>query len=753
MATISLKRFAGEIPRVPAHDLPDSNAAEAINCNFAYGELRPLKGGFELKTLANAAKSLFTLNGTSFFSWTSKTRAWKGPVIGDTFNRMYYANVSDGFRVAYTTDTKADGGPPPTSYRVGVPRPTTPLTYKLVDLTALPDYPNATVKVYSYYEADGRRYQEQEVTSLAAVKPFREYTFTVAPPALPTDSSPTANAGARRVAATSFTYDALVQQGESSWYESTTIAVNNQLIEIVDGSTVKFGAQTFERVSSITPVSGYATTPGTLLSGAEAALDSTPPTGAGLSVRVDVLDTAKNVTVFSLSASSEVASSRSDAVPGGVQAQLIKNGDSSGSWKVLLTYGVMDTRAYVATIVNIQNEESQPSDPIIASPTYMQAVELTLTAPTLTGYVPQDRCRFYRSVGTDYLSCTPTPVALSLPTTTFTDTVINITDTDAVLETQAWAMPPTDLRGLTLLPNGFFAGFTGDTLRFSEPYAPWAWPYSMTFPYRIVAIRATENALVVLTNSYPYIVSGVHPAAMTQSLLSTAQAGLSEGGICNVGSAVAYVSYDGIVMIRGGQVDVESFQKLFTREVWRARYAGSLDTMELAYHDGALIGASPTAGKCFEIRLDEAAGAYTQLSSAIRMDTAVVLPATDQLYFVNGTSLQQYRGGSDLDYSWTSKDFILPKPVNFGAGYINAQPGTVAVSIYADGELWHTMTLTVSATKTTITIGSSTTDMVPAGYFRLPGGRKALRWSVKLAGKAIVREFALAERMEELRRV
>ena len=118
MTTISTRVFGGEIPRSPDDKLPEPHSQQAVNCNFAYGELRPMRGGFQLKVLANAAKSIFSVNGLTFTSWPYKTKAWKGPVSNDQFNRYYYTTDTGAFRVAQTTTMTQTGGLPSTlAYR------------------------------------------------------------------------------------------------------------------------------------------------------------------------------------------------------------------------------------------------------------------------------------------------------------------------------------------------------------------------------------------------------------------------------------------------------------------------------------------------------------------------------------------------------------------------------------------------------------------------------------------------------------
>lgn len=740
MTVISNRTFGGEIPRAPADKLPDGNAQLTSNCNFAYGELRSMKGLFQQTRLANAAKSVFSIDGLLFFSWPYRTKAWKGPVIGDTYNRMYFTGQDGGMRVARTTITRVDGGEPPTSYQVGVPSVANAPTFALINRTQIPEYPNAAVRLYSYYETDGRRYDEQQITTFTTVAAFREYTFQIAPPTVDLSGvGATALPVQQRTARLRGYWVEVIVENPSEGGGTITQRVytdaGGNVYEVVDSRTLRFNNQTIANVVAFTPVDSGETTPGDWLSVRLTQVGASTPEAAQPTVRAEVYDPTTNTIVFTLSASSAVESQRSDAVPGGVEARLIKDGQNAGFWRLTLTYGAMDTRAYVVTIVNDFMEESKPSPPVLVSPNYMQFVRLTFTAPSATGYVPYSRYRLYRSIGTgDYLSVFESTQSFTQSTVVVDDTAISVRSTDATLSSIGWDEPPAGLRGLTLLPNGFFAGFVGDTLYFSEPYRPWAWPYSMTFPVGVVGMRAIENSLVVTTFSYPYVVSGVHPEAMTQSQLTTSQAGISDHGMAVVGNTVAYISNDGLAVVSGFNVDLSISQRLWTREVWKAKFGAVLNDLELAYHDGSLVCVSPTAGKMWDLRLDsEAGGNLTSLT--LTAGASYVLPLSDQLYLIDGNYLYQYKGSAtSLTYDWWSKDHILPRPTSFTAGFINCS-GQVTVTVYADG---------VQAFQQTF--------LAPS-YFRMATGRKALRWSYRLSGTGIVKELTIAERRRELRRV
>ena len=745
MTILSTKVFGGEIPRVPADKLPDGKSQSAINCNFAYGELRGARAPFQLTRLTNAAKSIFSLDGVTFYSWPYRTKAWKGPVINDAFDRMYFTSQSGGLRVAQTTGTKIDGGEPATSYKVGVPAVAAAPTYVLQDRTTLPDYPNAVIKLYSYYEADGKRFDEREITAFQTLVPFREFGFNVSGPTQTTDSASGYLSEADRTIkltsltiASTVTYSAASESGgttDGSYVQQNVVQLNGQYAVVQTADAVRVGSTLYTGVVSMQPESDAATTPGAFLSARSGQVGGTTPLTASPSVRVDLVDPAKNETIFSLSASSTVTSSVSDAVPGGVEAKLVKDGVNAGQWKLVLDYGPVDTRAYVVTMVNQWNEESEPSPPVVVSPTYVQSVILSFVTPSFSEYVPCNKFRVYRSIANgNYLSVTESPQTFTSTSWSYEDAVLTVKSTDAVLASIGWDLPPASLKGLTLLPNGFFAGFSGDTMYFSEPYRPWAWPYSLSFPVPLVGMRAIENSLVATTNSYPYLVSGTHPSAMTQAQLTASQAGISDHGMCLVGNSVAYISNDGLAVVSGYNVDFSMSQQLWTREVWKARFGGILSDMELAYHDGALVCGTASAGKMWEIRLDsEGGGNLTSLSSV--SDALYVLPASDQLYLVQGQNLMQYNGSAvSPSYEWWSKDYILPKPTVLTSGFINCS-GPVTITVYANGVQWYQGTF------------------YSAGYFRMPSGSKALRWSYKLTGTGIVKEISLTERRQELRGV
>ncbi len=177
MSGTKLTAFKGIRPRIPESLLSNGEATIAQNCDFAYGELRNGKGGFALLTLSNAASSIYTDDGLSFYSWTTDVNAVRSPMVSDTFNRLYY--TGDGaMRVADRLGMRPAGGPPSSSYYVGVPRPT--VAPKLTALQAEQvTSSNATIVFKLHWEYGGVKYQELQITP--TVVNNTQYQFT--PPA------------------------------------------------------------------------------------------------------------------------------------------------------------------------------------------------------------------------------------------------------------------------------------------------------------------------------------------------------------------------------------------------------------------------------------------------------------------------------------------------------------------------------------------------------------------------------------------
>ena len=393
-----------------------------------------------------------------------------------------------------------------------------------------------------------------------------------------------------------------------------------------------------------------------------------------------------------------------------------------------------ETRAYVYTYVTAWGEEGQPSDPTLVDlyPS-SQTVAMTFGAVPTGNYNLATK-RVYRtavgSSGTNYYFVAEIPVASS----TYTDSVIG-TDLGEPIPSLSWAMPPEDLDGLTALPNGFLAGFTGRDIYFSEAYYLHAWPieYSQSVDYPIVALEQFGQNVVVLTTGSPYMLTGSDPSAMTLQKLDFEQACLSAKSVCRLGAGVVYASPDGLCYIGPDGMNLLTGD-FFTRKEWQTLNPSSIigaqhDNRYYAFFDdgvnkGGFVLDPKSNGSPFIFTDQYFDGLFNDLRN-------------DALYGVRQGTISKLEGSTALlNYTWRSKQFLLPKPLNFKCSQVIAADYTnITVKYYVDGALVHTATPASQAP------------------FQLPGGFKGRVLEVELSGTSTVIAVHVAESMEELRNV
>lgn len=402
-----------------------------------------------------------------------------------------------------------------------------------------------------------------------------------------------------------------------------------------------------------------------------------------------------------------------------------------------------ESRAYVYTYVNIYNEEGPASPPATITTSLLLDVAVNVTRDAqVVDYAPLKEIRIYRTPSgsevADYFYVGAIAL-LSLPGSSFsfTDNVTAAGLNEALSSINCYP-PNPQLVGLTSLPNGILMAWRGNELHFSDAYKPWSWPpeYVLTFgDANIVGAIAIGSGSLITTTGKPFRVSGVSPDAMTQSNLNVMQAGVSKWAMADVGGMVVYASHDGLVAFDGNEPGMAFSERYFTREVWRARYGAGLNSMRFTVWDGRLIVYSSVAAFTpFMVSLDEAQGAMTELPTLVA-NCSFISPLVDQCYFARGNGLYQFAGGQDASAAWTSREFVLPQPLNYGIAQAVCT-GLWSVQFYADGLLRHTQA-----------------NLTGTVTFRLPSGYRADRWKIALQGNGIFRELRIAESAVELRKL
>lgn len=400
------------------------------------------------------------------------------------------------------------------------------------------------------------------------------------------------------------------------------------------------------------------------------------------------------------------------------------------------------TVLYAYTYVTSLGEESAPSpltEPLDWYPSLIVRVGNFSAAPA--GRLI-DKIRVYRSQTsasgvTDLYFVKEIPLAQA----TF-DHDLEEDPLGEVLPSADYDTPPDDMLGITSMPNGMMAGFSGRTVCFCEPYRPHAWPtkYRLTIDTDIVALAAFGSVLAVLTKGTPYVAQGLHPETMSMERMETYAPCLAAKGVVDLGYAAAFPSNDGLAVITPSSCDIAT-RALFTREQWRAL---NPSTFIASAFGGRYIfrhNAAP-AGQPSDFTVDAIAFSQEGQADFVQLDMAAIAMFYDvpsgALYFLDpdGVSVKQFENyaANKETFVWRSGIISTLTEFNFGAFYINADPdpsATVTMRFYGDGVLRHT-----------------TTQVNAVG--RLPSGYLCREWEIEIEGNTTVYAVTIAATIEGL---
>lgn len=240
------------------------------------------------------------------------------------------------------------------------------------------------------------------------------------------------------------------------------------------------------------------------------------------------------------------------------------------------------------------------------------------------------------------------------------------------LPSDRYAAPPVNLKGLVAISNGILAGFVENRVYFSEPSAPHAWPveYEITLESKIVALSSLGGSLLVLTEGYPYLISGSKPAVMDDRRIDSLFPCVAATSVVAANSGVMYASHDGIIQIRVDQGPIVLTKALYDADVWNDEFDPS--TIVAAYYNESYVAAHSTGAFVFEP--GEQGGTFITHDEAF---TSLWYDAReDELYFTKANGATVYRWDdptrNPLPMEWKSKTFLLEDYVNFGAARVKA---------------------------------------------------------------------------------
>lgn len=250
-------------------------------------------------------------------------------------------------------------------------------------------------------------------------------------------------------------------------------------------------------------------------------------------------------------------------------------------WGDITSSAVLEARAYVYTFITEFGEESPPSPATVVTgfSNGTWTIDLFQPPPDQLGVTRNIKTlRIYRTItalaGTTTFFQVTGSDGTDLPVTTaqFVDTITDdIVALNNQLQSQLWSPPPEGLQGLVVLPNGFFAGWKGNEIWFSEPFQPHAWPASfvLTTEYPIVGLGVSGSSVIAATTGAPYIAQGVSPGSMSATKIQNSEPCHSRKSILGNTDGVYYASRNGLILVtQFGQV-TNITETWVTREKWQ----------------------------------------------------------------------------------------------------------------------------------------------------------------------------------------
>ena len=395
-----------------------------------------------------------------------------------------------------------------------------------------------------------------------------------------------------------------------------------------------------------------------------------------------------------------------------------------------------DYRTYLYTWVDAWGEESTIS-PLSTTVNVRDGQNVTITLPTaITGNYNLGTGSFkrvYRSNSGTAATAFQFVADVAIGSVTLVD---NLTDAGLgeVIPTVTWVRPPDDdaadfptgqMLGATALPSGSIVGFSGKSLVYSEVYVPYAFPLGYRYSIKddIVGISPNSQGLVIATTGKPHLAVGHDPASVSIIELDEFQSCVSKRSVVDMGESTIYASPDGLVLVSGNQVQVVT-KAIFTREQWQAINPSQIHAYR---YEGKYVGFTDTQGFVFDPESTEQAWVFTDVNAACGFYSSI----EDALYIGDGSSLKKWATGTELNYTWKSKTFESPSPVNLAALKVSCA-GTVTVKVYGDDVL-----------RATVVCTDDTFSQLPAGYI-------ADEWRIELEGSAHVDYVKIATSVQEL---
>lgn len=355
------------------------------------------------------------------------------------------------------------------------------------------------------------------------------------------------------------------------------------------------------------------------------------------------------------------------------------------------------------------------------------------------------------------------------------------------LTSDDYEAPPETLKGLVAIQNNVLAGFVANEIYFSEPNLPHAWPraYKVTIEPDVVGLAAIGGALLILTESYPYIIQGSDPAAgYSTQRIDLQYPCLNAKSIVTLAGGVVWASHDGLAYyspFAGAQLitkfnynsdtwsttlDPTTIVATFYNNQYFASHSNGAFTFERDEKNGGIfVEIGDEGGKLLledggAILLEDGSSILLGSSNLTGFSSSWYDALTNKLYYTSNDTGTIYQWDEltqpPLTMRWKSKTFKTKDMINLGAARVIADYSPVASNVLTTH--WEDINTNWEATTGTYGVTDQvifrlyvdkalkfTKELSNSGTFRMPSGYRSDTFEVEVEGNVRIREIHLAE--------
>lgn len=241
------------------------------------------------------------------------------------------------------------------------------------------------------------------------------------------------------------------------------------------------------------------------------------------------------------------------------------------------------------------------------------------------------------------------------------------------ITTTLYELPPDGLKGIVYHPAGFLAGFYGNTVYMTDIGHCQTWHNQEPFDDAIIGLGVFDESIVVVTEGFPYLLTGSAPSQMSRQKLASRYPGVAKRTIVSAEGGVFYAAKAGLVRVDQSGVRVVS-EDYFTSDDW-ADYHPS--NMHGAYYEGKYFGWYESGTAKGAVVIDF----LNKNAKVLDFYASASLVAQDGYYYIliddetttTGTKARYKWEGDEynyLHYTWKSKKFLLKENTSFTAGRV-----------------------------------------------------------------------------------